>query len=100
MPTFGWILIAVAAAALVSGLVVMLVITLPIAKAVMDNQLVKENAEKWGRECSDTTNEEQVLMWEAGKQWAAERKDRMTELSMEHDGLKLYGEYYEKYFRK
>lgn len=91
-----WAIVLIVVGALfVIGTVVMLCFTLPISKAVMDNQLVKENPEKWGRTCSDTTNEEQVQMWETGKAWAAERKDCMTELQIENDGLKLFGEYYD-----
>lgn len=85
----------VAAAVLVSGLVAMLIITMTVAKKVYQNQLVRTEPDKWGRRCSAPDNEEQQAMWDAGCAWAAPHQDKMTEVQVENDGFKLYGEYYD-----
>lgn len=91
-----WIILLIAAAVLlVGGLTAMLIITLPIAKKVYFNTLVRDTPSKWGRTCSDTTNEEQVEMWETGCKWAEQNKSSMSEVMIENDNLKLYGEYYD-----
>jgi pimeloyl-ACP methyl ester carboxylesterase len=45
--------------------------------------------------CSAPDNEEQLQMWNEGCQWAEGRRQHMQEVSIENDGLKLYGEYYD-----
>ena len=92
---FFWILIGIAAFLLVGGIVAMLVITVPLAKKVYHDQLVRTGPEKWGRVCSAPENEEQLAMWNAGIAWAAPRKDRCKEVSILHDGLTLWGEYFD-----
>ena len=78
----------------VAGAAVMLSKTLPIAKAVYQDQLVKTSPEKWGRECSCPENEEQLAMWEQGLAWGKENEDKKTELHIVNDGLNLYGEFF------
>ena len=91
-----WMILLIVFGVLVlGGFVAMLMYTLPIAKKVYATQLVRTSPEKWGRVCSDTTNAEQVAMWEAGIQWAKPHQDRMQELHIVSDGLNLYGEYYD-----
>lgn len=77
------------------GLVPMLVITYPISKKVYYNNLVKSEPEKWGRVCSAPDNEEQLQMWNDGIAWAKEQGDVIREVEIEHDGLRLYGEYFD-----
>lgn len=89
------IALIVAAALLVSGLAAMLIITMTVAKKVYQNQLVRTEPDKWGRRCSAPDNEEQLAMWDAGCAWAAPHRDKMTEVQVENDGFKLYGEYYD-----
>lgn len=89
------IILIVAAAVLVSGLVAMLIITMTVAKKVYEHQLVRTEPDKWGRVCSAPDNEEQLAMWNAGCAWAAPHQDKMTEVQVENDGFKLYGEYYD-----
>ena len=79
----------------VSGLVAMLIVTYPISKRVYHTQLVRTEPEKWGRVCSAPDNEEQWQMWNAGIAWADQYRDRVTEVSVENDGLTLYGEYFD-----
>lgn len=89
-----WIILAAVVLMLLSGLAVMLSKTVPIAKKVYQEQLVRTEPEKWGRVCSCPENEEQQAMWDAGCAWAAHRADKMEEVHIVHDGLNLYGELY------
>lgn len=89
------IVLIVAAALLVSGLVAMLIFTMPIARKVYNTQLVRTSPDKWGRVCSAPENEEQQIMWDTGRAWAAPHQDKMTEVAVENDGFKLVGEYYD-----
>lgn len=88
-----WILSAVAVMA-VGGVVFMLIYTLPIARRVYKEQLVRTSPDKWERVCSAPQNEEQQAMWDAGCAWAEENKDKMQEVETENDGLHLVGEFY------
>ena len=90
-----WIIVIALVVLALGGLVAMLVITAPIAKNVYHTQLVRTSPDKWLRVCSAPDNEEQLAMWNAGIEWANANKDAMKEVSIEHDGLKLYGEFYD-----
>lgn len=89
-----YVLIGVAVV-LLGGLVAMLCYTLPIALRVYRDQLVRTSPDKWGRVCSAPENEEQLAMWNAGGDWARAHRDAMREVSIENEGLKLFGEYYD-----
>lgn len=88
------IIIAAVVILVAGGVVAMLIITRPIALMVYEDQLVKTSPDKWQRECSAPENEEQAAMWEEGIEWAAGNVSCMTEVKIENDGLKLYGEFY------
>ena len=85
----------VAAVVVLGGLVGMLIATMPIAKKVYRNQLVRTEPEKWGRVCSCPENEEQQAMWDAGLAWAEPHRAKVTEVAVENDGFKLVGEYFD-----
>lgn len=89
------IAIIIVAVLLLGGLIAMFIYTYPISKKVYNKQLVRTEAEKWGRVCSAPENEEQLSMWNAGIDWAGMHKDKMTELKIQNDGFNLYGEYYD-----
>ncbi len=78
-----------------SGVIAMVIITSPIAKAVYQKQLVRTDDEKWGRVCSAPENEEQLQMWNDGIAWADKYRDKMREVKIENDGFDLYGEYFD-----
>lgn len=80
---------------LLVGLVVMLCITYYIARYVYKEQLVRTSEDKWGRSCSFPDDEEQVKMWNDGVAWMEQNRSRITEVQIENDGLKLYGEYFD-----
>lgn len=89
------IILIVIAFLIISGFIAMLLYTVPIAKRVYQEQLVRTSKEKWGRVCSAPDNEEQFQMWNDGVKWAEENRDRMTEVETENDGFHLFGEYYD-----
>ena len=89
------IIIGIVALLILGGVGAMLYITVPLAKKVYHDQLVRTSEEKWGRVCSAPENEEQLQMWNRGIAWAEPRKDRCREVTVENDGLKLWGEYFD-----
>lgn len=92
MEWWAWTLIGVAAATL-GGFAVMLIKTVPIARRVYREQLVKTSPDKWGRVCSAPDNEEQVAMWEAGLVWGDAHAGVCTETAVvSEDGLHLVGQ--------
>ena len=91
-----WIIILIIIGALiVGGAVFSFLYTLHVSKVVYNLTLVRTEPEKWGRMCSDTTNEEQVRMWDTGCAWAQEHRDKITELEIENEGFQLFGEYFD-----
>ena len=80
---------------LLGGLVYMLIYTIPIAKSVYHKQLVRTENEKWGHVCSAPENEEQFSMWNEGIKWADQYRDKITEVQIESDGFKLFGEFFD-----
>lgn len=89
------IILIVAAVLVAGGLAAMLIFTTPVAKKVYHNQLVRTTPDKWGRVCSCPENEEQQAMWDAGIAWAEPHRDKITEVTVENDGFKLVGEYFD-----
>lgn len=88
------IIIAAVVLVVLGGFIAMLIITKPIGIKVYEDQLVKTSPDKWGRVCSAPENEEQAAMWKEGIEWAEGNVSQMTEVQVENDGLKLYGEFY------
>lgn len=89
------IIIGIAAFLILSGLGVMLAITVPLSKRVYHDQLVRTSPEKWGRVCSAPENEEQLAMWKSGIAWAEPRKNRCRDVHIQNEGLNLWGEYFD-----
>ena len=92
---FVGIVLLIAGVLVLGGFAAMLAYTFPIAKKVYNNQLVRTEPEKWGRVCSAPDNEEQWKMWNDGIAWMEPNRSRITEVSVESDGFKLYGEYFD-----
>lgn len=90
-----YIALGVLALSALIGAGIMLKITLPISKKVYFDTLVRTSSDKWTRACSCPENEEQMEMWNTGCAWAEEHKDRMKEVEITNDGLKLVGELYD-----
>ncbi len=89
------IFVIIIAVLLLGGLVAMLVYTYPISKRVYHAQLVRTSPEKWARVCSAPDNQEQLDMWNAGIEWADKYRGNITEVEIENDGFKLFGEYFD-----
>ena len=90
-----WILAAVLVFAVFGGLGAMLAVTVPIAKRVYFQQLVRTSPDKWGHECSAPDNGEQLQMWTDGLAWGEENKAFAKPVSVKNGELSLYGEYYD-----
>ncbi len=90
-----FVIFAVLAALLLGGLIFMIVYTYPISKRVYEEQLVRTSPDKWGRTCSFPDDAEQVQMWNDGVQWMERNRDHITELEIENDGLRLFGQYFD-----
>ena len=90
-----WVIFLILAVLLLGGLIFMLIYTYPISKRVYAEQLVRTSPEKWGRSCSCPENEEQMQMWNEGVAWMEENRHCMTELQIENDGFRLFGEYFD-----
>lgn len=88
-------ILLIVAALLLGGLVFMLLYTYPIAKRVYEEQLVRTSADKWGRSCSFPDDAEQMQMWDDGVAWMETNRERITELQIENDGMKLFGQYFD-----
>lgn len=89
------IILIIVGVLLVGGLVAMFAYTYPIAKRVYKDQLVRTSPEKWGRVCAFPDDAEQMQMWQDGIDWMEKNKDKITELQIENDGLKLFGQYFD-----
>jgi len=91
-----WVIILIILGVLiVGGAVFSFFYTMHISKIVYNLTLVRTDQEKWGRHCSDTTNEEQVRMWETGCAWAEQHRDAVTEVEIDNEGFHLCGEYFD-----
>ncbi len=88
-------ILLIVAALLLGGLIFMVIYTYPIAKRVYEDQLVRTTPEKWCRSCSFPDDAEQVQMWNDGVAWMERNRHRITELEIENDGLRLFGQYFD-----
>ena len=69
--------------------------TWPIAKKVYHNILVRTGPEKWTRANSYPPNPEHTRMFDLGMDWARENETHKRPVSIENEGLKLAGEYFD-----
>ena len=69
--------------------------TWPIAKKVYHNILVRTGPEKWTRANSYPPNPEHSRMFDLGMDWARENEAHKRPVSIENEGLKLAGEYFD-----
>lgn len=64
-----------------------------LSAIVYDNLLVRSSPDKWGRECSAPELEEHLAMWNDGVAWREKHAHRITEVSVQNEGLTLVGEF-------
>lgn len=91
---YHWLIIGVGIF-LVSSLLFSIWLVFAIARRVYLHTLSRKMSGGWGRECSAPNNPEQVKMWDDGIAYMEQFKDKKHDVSIEHDGLKLYGEFYD-----
>jgi alpha-beta hydrolase superfamily lysophospholipase len=65
-----------------------------VALIVFNANLKRKNRQMWSRERS-ANDEESIIMYDEGLQWAKEHAHQMSELHIVNDGLNLYAEYYD-----
>lgn len=66
-----------------------------LSSVIYSAVLVRTNPAKWSREISMPEDRELSLIYADGREWVKDKKEFMTEVSIENDGLKLVGEYYD-----
>ena len=95
-----YIALIVVAAVIVVALLSLFIPPLFIANHVYKDILVRTSKDKWGHQCSLTTDEEQMEMYRKGEEWGAAHQDKKQEVSVTSDGLYLYGEYFDFGYKK
>lgn len=90
-----WILLGVAGFALLSWIIM----TNIVACVIYRTLLVRTKPEKWNRTISFPEDEEYCRMHDIGIAWGEKYKDRIREVEVESDGLKLVGEYFDFGFK-
>lgn len=73
--------------------VAMLLYTLPIARNVINEQLVRTSPDKWRRENSCPTDAEYSAMYAEAEAWDERYADRTKEVTVQSDGLRLCGRF-------
>ena len=91
-----WILLGVLGFALISGVIM----TFVVAWVIYSTLLVRTKPEKWNRTISFPEDEEYCRMHDIGIAWSEPYKDRIREVEVKSDGLKLAGEYFDFGFKK
>lgn len=86
-----WVIICLFIFLLLGGFVFSLIYTMSVSKYLFTIQLVRDSKSKWGRECSDTTNVEQVKMYKEGIEFSKQFK--VKDVSIVSEGFKLCGQY-------
>lgn len=71
------------------------VVTFILSSILYTILLVRTGKKKWARECSMPSDPEQVDIYDRGWKWHEEFAEYARPVSIENDGLKLVGEYYD-----
>lgn len=91
-----WAIILIAiAAAVVFGVLSLLIPPFFLARKKYRELLVRTSKDKWIRHCSWPEDEEQSEMYVRGEKWAEEHKDVKKDVDVFSEGLHLYGEYFD-----
>ena len=101
MPDYAIALIIIGALLilLLGGLIVMLKITLPIAERLYQLQWVRGD-HAFERGCSDASFDYHLDMFNQGMAWREKHLDKMKEVEVKSEGIKLVGEYFDFGFKK
>lgn len=90
----------VIASLLGAGLLFSICLTMYIAYRVFKGSLVRENKEKWGRCCSDSSVAYHLDMFNKGLVWGKENQEFKEDVHIVNDNLNLYGEFYDFGYKK
>ena len=98
----GWeIAVIVIAAVLLFSFVSVFVPPLFMAKKKYFELLVRTDKDKWTRQCSWPSDEEQSIMYVRGEEWAKSHEESKKDVDIySDDGLHLFGEYYDFGFKR
>lgn len=76
-----------------SGAAVMLLVTMPIARNVVNDQFIRTSPDKWRRENSCPTDAEYSAMYAEAEAWGERYAAQTQEVTVESDGLRLCGRF-------
>ena len=93
-----WVIAVIAAAAFLAANGIVIFFLIPIM--IFTHTMCRRPKNKRTRECTDTKDEQQLMMFNQGVAWARQFKDKTEELHIVNDGLNLYGEYIDFGFDK
>ena len=82
------------------GLLSYIVITFIVGRIIYSHLLERNKKYHWGRECSAPNDYETHMMWDEGLIWGKENLEYKKDVSIENEGYKLYGEYYDYGYSK
>ena len=91
---YHWLLIGVSIF-LLSGLLFSIWLVFAISRRVYLHTLSRKMAGGWGRVCSAPDNPEQMQMWNDGIKYMSQFEKEKNEVTINRDGLKLVGEFYD-----
>ena len=94
METWAIVLIVVAAA-MAFAFISFFVPPFFLAKKKYTELLVRTSKDKWTRQCSWPSDDEQAEMYRRGEAWAAKHADRKKDVDIYSGKLHLFGEYYD-----
>lgn len=95
-----WVIILIVLGVLLLLFILIFVPPFFIALKVYKKELVRTDKSKWNRECSAPDNEEQLRMHNEGLAYMEQFMDKVKEVKIENDGLKLYGEFFDLGYKK
>ncbi len=93
MPYVVWIILGCLVVFFIAPAVWMLIRTMPIARMVYREQLVRDTPDKWRRENSCPSDAEYSAMYAEAEQWGKRYEAETKEVTVQSDGLRLCGRF-------
>lgn len=95
-----FIVLGVLLVLVIAGMIAASLFTAPIARRLYFSQWTRPEGAHRERHCTDPDIPYHFDMYKKGMAWRDANKDKLSELSLERDGLKLCAEYYDFGFHK
>ncbi|MBQ7387618.1 MAG: alpha/beta fold hydrolase [Clostridia bacterium] len=95
-PVFLWIVGVLVG----SGILLWIVSYFVASYCVYNQTLRRRSKEQWSREMPSDLEPDSVRMYETGLEWAEKNKAYAKEVSIQRDGLRLCGEYYDLGYKR